>query len=196
MKTIMLYGILGKKFGKKHKFDVKNPAEAIRALSSVIKGFKSYMINDKTSGYEVFVGSEDIYVSEIHKPTSDSEVIRIVPMITGSGNKTKIVIGLIIIAIATSYSGGAATEGTTAALAEAGFFSAATAAQIGTILVIQGISGLIADSMITETELADDNPSYLFDGVINTTRQGNAVPVGYGRLRIGSQVISAGLTTE
>jgi len=194
MKTILLYGALGKKFGKKHTFDVKDPAEAVRALSAVIDGFKNYMIDDKDTGYKIFIGTEDIYMGELHNPISDNEFIRIVPIISGAGNKGKIVVGVILIAIASYYSGGAATEGATTAVAEAGIFTASTVAQIGTVLVLQGISGLIMDSMIEEPELADDNPSYVFDGIVNTTRQGNAVPVGYGRLRIGSQVISAGLT--
>ena len=196
MKTVKLYGALGKLFGKTHNFDVKDPAEAIRALSSVVKGFKQHMINDKITGYEIFVGNESLYTSEFGTPMSDREVIRIVPVITGAGNKGKIVVGIILIAIASYYSGGTATEGTTAAVAEAGLFSASTVAQIGTILVLQGISGLIIESMTEEPELADDNPNYVFDGAVNTTRQGNPVPVGYGTLRIGSQVISAGLTTE
>ena len=49
---------------------------------------------------------------------------------------------------------------------------------------------------IVDTEQVENKPSYLFDGAVNTTRQGNAVPVGYGRLRVGSQVISAGLTAQ
>jgi predicted phage tail protein len=33
--------------------------------------------------------------------------------------------------------------------------------------------------------------SYLFQGAANTAAQGNFVPIGYGRLRVGSAVISA-----
>lgn len=39
MKTIKLYGELGRKFGKIFRFDVKTPREAVRALSAQIKGF-------------------------------------------------------------------------------------------------------------------------------------------------------------
>jgi len=191
MKTILLYGALGKKFGKKHTLDVKNPAEAIRALSVVIKGFKKYMIGDKVSGYTVFVGSEDIYLDEIGKPTSDEEVIKIVPIITGSGNNAKIIIGVILVAVASYASGGTATKEASTA-----FFSWATVGQIGTLLIIQGVAGIMFEPSVEDVELPEDNPNYVFDGVVNTTRQGNAVPVGYGQLRVGSQVISAGLTVD
>lgn len=33
--------------------------------------------------------------------------------------------------------------------------------------------------------------SYLFQGAVNTAAQGNFVPIGYGRLRVGSAVVSA-----
>jgi len=192
MKTILLYGALGKKFGRKHVLDVKNPAEAIRALSVIAKGFKQYMIDDKVSGYQIFVGTEDIYLNDMHSPTSDKEFIRIVPIVTGSANNNslKIIIGVIIIAIASYYSAGAATGSTTAAVWGA-------IGKFGTLLVLQGISGMIFDPSTDEdNETPESNPSYAFDGPVNTTRQGNPVPVGYGILRGGSQVISAGITTN
>jgi predicted phage tail protein len=42
----------------------------------------------------------------------------------------------------------------------------------------------------------ENKPSYVFDGPINTAAQGNPVPVCYGRLIVGSQVISAGMVAE
>ena len=34
---------------------------------------------------------------------------------------------------------------------------------------------------------------YHFNGVVNTTAQGNPVPLGYGRMIVGSAVVSAGI---
>jgi predicted phage tail protein len=42
----------------------------------------------------------------------------------------------------------------------------------------------------------DNKPSYIFNGAVNTTAQGYPVPVGYGRMIVGSAVISAGITTD
>ena len=42
----------------------------------------------------------------------------------------------------------------------------------------------------------DNGTSYNFNGTVNTTAQGNIVPLGYGRMTVGSAVISAGLYTE
>ncbi len=38
--------------------------------------------------------------------------------------------------------------------------------------------------------------SYLFDGPVNTAAQGGAAPVVYGRMRIGSTMVSAGIKAE
>ena len=35
-----------------------------------------------------------------------------------------------------------------------------------------------------------------FSGIVNTTRQGVAVPIAYGRVFVGSAVISAGLDVD
>jgi len=42
-------------------------------------------------------------------------------------------------------------------------------------------------------ESVANKPSYLFNGARNTMTQGNPVPVGFGELGVGSQVISAGI---
>jgi predicted phage tail protein len=191
MKTILLYGALGKKFGKKHSLDVKNPAEAIRALSVILKGFKRYMINDKDSGYKIFVGTDNIYATDMHNPTSDKEVIRIVPIITGyakGDNPLYTMIGLILVLLAYAYGGPAAGNAMSSGWA--------IVAQVGISLMITGISGMLAEAGEEDNEDSDSKPNYAFDGAVNTTRQGNPVPVGYGTLRVGSQVISAGFSTD
>jgi predicted phage tail protein len=70
---------------------------------------------------------------------------------------------------------------------------------IGWGLVLGGVSSLLFTPKTHDpaaTERPENKPSYAFNGPVNTTAQGNPVPVGYGRLRVGSQVISAGLYVE
>ena len=45
-------------------------------------------------------------------------------------------------------------------------------------------------------EAADSRASYIFNGAVNLTAQGSCVPLCYGRMRVGSVVVSAGITTE
>ena len=53
------------------------------------------------------------------------------------------------------------------------------------------------DSFASENnEIADNRASYIFNGAVNLTAQGACVPLCYGKMRVGSVVISAGITTE
>jgi hypothetical protein len=42
----------------------------------------------------------------------------------------------------------------------------------------------------------ENQPSYAFNGPLNTQAQGNPVPVLYGELIVGSAVLSAGITAK
>jgi len=64
------------------------------------------------------------------------------------------------------------------------------AVSFGASLVLGGLAQMLAKN----PQKPNDSASYLFNGPVNTTEQGNAVPVLYGRLIIGSQVISASLS--
>jgi len=68
---------------------------------------------------------------------------------------------------------------------------------IGSNLLFSGVSQALTSTPKQQSVEAPSNkPSYAFDGAVNTAAQGNPVPVCYGRLIVGSQVISAGLTVE
>lgn len=54
-------------------------------------------------------------------------------------------------------------------------------------LVTYGISKLM---QAKDAETIETNPSYLMDGTSNLTKQGLPVPIGYGRMLVGSLVIS------
>jgi len=117
-------------------------------------------------------------------------VIKIIPAIGGSGSLGKIVLGAALIAASFYF------PGTAGALS--GFLSSA-ASSIGFSLVLGGVTGMLFKPNTvksTSSERPNNRPSYAFNGAINTVGQGNPVPLAYGRLRVGSQVISAGLRVE
>jgi len=68
----------------------------------------------------------------------------------------------------------------------------------GVSLILGGVAELIFGKNTSDgtTENANNRPSYAFGGAINTIGQGNPVPILYGRLEVGSQVISAGISTQ
>lgn len=198
MKTIKLYGQLAKRFGRSFKFDVASPAEAVRALSVNLQGFKQFLISDIDNTYTIFVGSEDQIILDLHHPSSDRDVIRIVPMVNGAGSIGRIIVGGFLIwatgGMSTAFGG--ALGGGIPALQGLGFLSTALG-NLGWALMLGGISSLLFSPPKQESyEAVENQPSYIFNGAVNTTRQGNPVPIGYGRMRVGSQVISAGLQAQ
>jgi predicted phage tail protein len=197
MKTIILGGFLGKKYGRIHEFDVVNPAEAIRAL---IVNFEDFASDLKASeqhgiGYKVFTDNALMpQIEEIRNPVS--KTIRISPVITGSKSGfLGIVLGGLLIAASIFMP----VLGATVLFGTAGAAGAVTlgglATNIGASLLLGGVVGLLSPQQETPKprEAPQNTPSYVFDGPVNTTRQGQCVGVGYGEMTVGSAVVSAGI---
>ena len=64
---------------------------------------------------------------------------------------------------------------------------------LGKNLVLTGVANLLAP---TPEATPDEKQNYAFNGVVNTTRQGVAIPICYGQLMVGGAVISAGMIAE
>ena len=119
-------------------------------------------------------------------PSSSDEVIRIAPMVFGSGGVLKALIGAVLIVggiIVTGLSFGAAAPIGQAMIG------------MGISLALSGVYELLASPPpgVNAGGVGDGSQSYIFSGPENVTQQGGAVPVGYGRNFIGSTVISAGI---
>lgn len=188
MRTVKLSGELGKRFGRVHKFDVKTPGEAIRALCANHPGFEAELRTSHTKnvGYKVFNGSHQLESAEEVKDPATRE-IRIVPVIMGANATARIIIGVTLIvaslvATATGVGAGAAPY-----LMSAG---------IG--LTLGGVIELLSPvpKIKSPEERPENKPSYIFNGPVNTTAQGHPVPIGYGRLRVGGGIISAGINID
>ena len=190
MKTIMLYGNLGAEFGRVHHYDVATPIEALKALSVTIKGFKKSFIDG--GSYRILVGGKnDLTLDETVNPISNKESIKIIPLVSGAG-KSKGIFNIILGAALIHFSGGLATG------LSSSFMTKATFQQVGMSLIMSGVSQLLfpPPKAPVSQERPENMPSFIFNGAVNTTRQGNPVPLCYGRMIVGSQVISAGLSVE
>ena len=76
--------------------------------------------------------------------------------------------------------------------AGAGSFSlAALAGNVGIMLVLSGVAGLLTPVPKTPKSEEDPQNSFSFSGIQQTSRAGTAVPVCYGEILTGSVVISA-----
>lgn len=202
MKTIKLLGELGKKFGKEYQLDISNPAEAIRALCVNFSGFEKHLIESEKNGvaYKVLVGKESIKVDDLLNP-SGKQTIKIVPVMMGAGGDIgNIIIGAALIVasfyVPTSIFAIEAALATGVSVTTMASFTFA----VGAMLAVSGASSILAPKQSGSSQdlnnSPDNKPSYTFNGAVNTSAQGYPVPVGYGRMIVGSAVISAGIVVE
>lgn len=185
MRTILLYGELRKRFGKLHRLDVSTVAEAVRAMSVNFPGFESFLraADNCGMGFKIITGNSPIK-DECHVsyPLGESDHIKFVPILAGAGDGTfKIIAGAALIAI-----------GLTTGLAPLTY--------LGAGLVLGGVSQMLSASPVISTqEKQPDNAiknSYLFTGPVNNTRQGRGIPIGYGRMMVGSITVTSGISYE
>lgn len=191
MKKIQLLGELGKKFGKSFKFDVRNPAEAVKALCTNFPEFRQHLLDSEKRGvaYKVLVGKESKSVDELHDP-SGKQSIKFVPVLHGAGGGlTNVIIGAVLLVAAAALNIAVPFNPVSPYLISAGV------AMIigGVVQMLTPMPNMNAD---TSNNQPDNKPSYTFNGAVNTTAQGYPVPVGYGRMVVGSAVISAGIVAE
>lgn len=194
MMTILLYGVLGRQFGKIHRFAVRSPAEAIRALSVNFPGFRRALIDG--GAYRVLRGGRAaLGVDDLRAPQSARESLRIVPVVQGARGLGQILLGAALF-MAIGPVGEFMAFNMEAGAAMTSFVTGGMKA-IGVSLMLSGVSSMLFSPVKTQsTERPENQPSYAFDGPVNTSTQGNPVPVCYGRAVVGSQVISAGLSVD
>ncbi|MCC7413310.1 MAG: tail assembly protein [Gammaproteobacteria bacterium] len=191
LRTVRLYGHLGARFGREHRFHVRTAGEAVRACIANFPGFAQAVLAG-APGYRIWHGTEQLGERDLERPGAG--VIRIVPVIAGAKDGKgigQLILGAALIALPFAAPG-------LAAVSFAGTTVGAVATSIGISLALGGISSLLfaPPKPGGPAERPESRASAIFDGPVNTTAQGHPVPVGYGRLRVGSQVISAGLTVE
>lgn len=190
MRKVILYGELANRFGREHHLSVNNASEAIQAFCVNFPGFKDLVRNAHKYGigFKVFVGGSPLQREKDAKlPSSSSQDIKIVPAIFGSGGWAKTLIGAVLIV------GGVVVSGATFGGASP-IGGAMISAGIG--LVLNGVYQLLTSppDANSDANSADvNNQSFIFSGPENVTQQGGGVPIGYGRMMIGSTVISAGI---
>lgn len=193
MTEVRLYGHLADRFGKVFHFALDNasPAQALRALRN-LPGFWDHIIEHNEPGYRVLIGDnqEGLGRDDLTVPTGP-QVIRFVPVVQGAKSGFgQILVGIVLI-VAAAYSGGSSYAFLQAI--------APTLQGIGVAMVIGGVSQLLASAPQVQGPSGLGNTkdkNYLFAGPANTISQGGPVPIGYGRLRVGGVVISAGIVPE
>lgn len=184
LKTVLLYGELRRRFGKRHRLAVRTPAEAIRALRANHRGFEKLVAGGR---FHVIVGKESVSdYEDIHNPSHVDEVIKIIPLVGGAKSPFfQILLGAVLITTAIVFSGGLG-----ALALPLGIFGAS--------MVIGGVAQLLTKPPEKPSYGGDPErrESYLFNGPVNTSAQGATVPAVYGQMIVGSKVVSAGIETH
>jgi len=201
--NIKLHGILGKAIGKTNwDLAVKSVSEAVHAINILtnnklnqylnLHGHDKFeiVINDRKFRHDKFLDPKDKNIldevsnSELSLKSNNLKTIDIVPVIDASDSDIfAIILGAVLIIVGVVL------------------LATGVGGLLGGALIVGGI-GIVAAGVINllskppafepfqEIEQGGKK-SYLFNGPENTIREGGAVPVGYGRLLVGSQTISA-----
>jgi len=207
IRTVHLHGALALKFGSKHRFDVETPIEAVAALGVNFKGFKQEI---RQGQYHIYRGEkkDDNIASKmalelpLGKRCMD---IHIVPYVTGAGGRggiLKMILGAVLIVTALAFTlpgvigAGGGLSGLSTALGTSTGFLGITYGNIlatGVSLFLTGIAQMLAPAPVVNTAApSDKRDSYLFNGPVNTSQEGSVLPVAYGRILVGSVIMSTG----
>ena len=198
LRTVRLYGRLGAKFGRIHRLAVSSCAEAAQALAVLLPGFEAHILasKDQGVGYACFLGKRNLAADRLGDPAGADD-IRIAPITQGSksGGLFSIVLGAALFFVAPYaapfLSGMGMSAGAAAAIGSG-------LAGLGVSLMLGGVMQLLSPQQkgLSAKDSPDNGASYHFNGPVNTTAQGNPVPLLYGELIVGSAVISAGIYSE
>ena len=187
LKTIKLYGILAKKFGKEFHLAVDNTREAMRALSVQVSGFEHFMLHAHEQGLEfaVFQDGQNIGETELDMSTS-AKVIKVVPKVKGAGGDgvLQTILGAVMVVVG----------------AVAMYFGQPWGANLvgaGIGMMIGGVAMMLMPKIESQDQNQDGNKANKgFGGAVTTVAQGNPVPVLYGQREVGGFIASAGQYPE
>lgn len=188
LREVRLYGWLGARFGRIHWLAVRSTAEAIRALCVLIPGFEQALADSESHGvqYACFLGKRNIGEDDIRHPVG-SDSIRIAPVMAGAkrGGLFQTILGAVLIvagAVVNVITPGAGMP----------FM------QLGAAMALGGVVQMLSPQQrgLSARDSPENGASYNFNGAVNTSAQGNPAPLLYGRMIVGSAVISAGVYAE
>ena len=211
MQTVRLLDDLGERYGSTHEYhDLRTPAEAIKLLCINKPELKQELIEAHEHGiaYRLIQAGEELDTDDLHLPIGSNDLI-LVPVVVGSGGSSigKIIVGVVLVALSFVTFGASAAF---AGIGAAGAFGSVALAGIGASLILGGIADLISpqpvipkpgNNRLSETTStggpqsvirgADGKQSYAYTGPANTVGVGAVIPVAYGEVLIGSNLLSA-----
>lgn len=182
MVNVRFYGSL-KQFGTQFRLDCKTPAEVVQALTSQIPKLRQFI---QQGLFTVRVGREYLdnrYLEQgLNQHLREDATVHFTPILKGSkkAGLFQTIVGAVMVVVGTftSWAGGAAL----------------VAGGIG--LMAGGVAQMLTKmpSMSTGRD-AEKKQSTSFSNLSNMAAQGRPMPLAYGRIRVGSLIISQGVET-
>ena len=213
MQTVRLLGDLADRYGEEHEYhNLRTPAEAIKLLCINKPELQEELIHahEHGIGYRLIQAGVDLDYDDLTLPVGINDLI-LVPVVAGSGGGGlgKILAGVALVAL--SFVSFGAT-GLFAGGLLAGAAGSVAVASIGASLILGGVSQLLSpqpqlsplggnrfeSAEATSTDGpqsivrgSDGRQSYAYTGAANTVGVGATIPVAYGEVLIGSNLLSA-----
>jgi predicted phage tail protein len=188
MTNIYLHGELRNLYGEHFKLNIESAKDTFRAINSNRKGFISTLKKLMGQGvfYRIIIDDEVIQEPKELDIQRVPKEIHIVPIVWGAGNNQglqMLLLAAVIVAVSLTGPVGAIAGGKLAAGLQ----------MVGAALAVQGVMTLLYPPPKPDfnQEVSAGGKSYLFGSKPGNVSQGQAVPVGYGRLLIQSSQISA-----
>lgn len=189
MVNVRFYGNL-KQFGSEFRLDCQTTAEIVQALTSQIPKLRQFI---QQGLFTVRVGRDyfdNRYLEQgLSHKLKDDATVHFTPVLKGSkrGGLFGVIAGVAIIAGAIALGPLAGIISTNAAW---------IVGSVGASLLLGGVAQMLTKmpemKMGTEKE---KKQSTAFSNLSNITAQGKPMPLAYGRMRVGSLIISQGVET-
>lgn len=190
MVNVRFYGSL-KQFGSEFRLDCKTPAEVVQALTSQIPKLRQFI---QQGLFTVRVGLDyfdNRYLEQgLNQKLKDDATVHFTPALKGSkrGGLFGVIAGVALIATAFALGPlGFSVIGANAAWLVGG---------VGASMLLGGVAQMLTKipSMSTGKD-AEKKQSTSFSNLSNMAAQGRPMPLAYGRIRVGSLIISQGVET-
>jgi predicted phage tail protein len=195
MKTVLLEGYLGEKYGREWTIKAKTYQDIFSCIDSNYPGFRTDLMDLYHAGGDISIvtGNQLIEEAEELYYPIDADTIVISPLPTGSkSGGAKILVAVALITAFFVLGGVAAVGGTGSFLGLTGGWAsiaASTTLMIGVNLAIAGIQQLLAP----DPSVDENDEDYLFNGPVQVTASGNPVPVLFGEGIIGGIVMTSAI---
>lgn len=203
-REVHLHGDLATRFGGPFMFDADRLRYVFSALSTQLPGFRAAVADGEfrvlTRRGEREIEHDD---SELDLGLGMSSQVHIIPVPVGSKNRGlgKVILGVAIAGAAFAFAPAAGLgKALPGLLGESFGLTYGNIFLTGVSMALSGVAQMLSPQPevgdYSLRESPDQRPSYLFGGPVNSTEQGQAVPLVYGYgVRVGSIVVSSGIET-